>query len=396
MKCNKCGSELPKGFNFCTKCGNKIDNTPQGNIVPVPVPRVKRPFYKNPIFYVIVIAVIAVSAILTVFSVQLIKGITSKPTEPTEVTEEEITEPTKSELKTYEIPPISISVPEYWTTKSEGETHYFYATNGSMMSLTVSESNMDKYMFGEDLVDDLLESFSSAVEDFKPINENMDKMICVIGGELAYNTRATFKSKSNGTDNYESIYFFATDNHMCVITFINRGTEQSDEFDMYEYDIIDSIVIKETTEEETEPETAAPETESETEPETELETQEPTELSDTLTELYSDDYCNVWFYSFENSKYENDEKIVTLLIENKTDKTITYQCETVNLNDIGYNKVIMSDPIAAHSKGFAELEVRNVVNCDTLTSISANLRSTDFESDSEYRQKIAIERHEIN
>lgn len=276
MKCNKCGSELPKGFNFCTKCGNKIDNTPQGNIVPVPVPRVKRPFYKNPIFYVIVIAVIAVSAILTVFSVQLIKGITSKPTEPTEVTEEEITEPTKSELKTYEIPPISISVPEYWTTKSEGETHYFYATNGSMMSLTVSESNMDKYMFGEDLVDDLLESFSSAVEDFKPINENMDKMICVIGGELAYNTRATFKSKSNGTDNYESIYFFATDNHMCVITFINRGTEQSDEFDMYEYDIIDSIVIKETAEEETEPETAAPETE----PETEKPTEKP---ADTMT-----------------------------------------------------------------------------------------------------------------
>ena len=277
MKCNKCGSELPEGFKFCTKCGNKIDNTSQGNNVPVPVPKAKIPFYKNPIFYVIVIAVIAVSAILTVFSVQVIKGITAKPTEVTEVTEQETTEPAKSELKTYEIPPISISVPENWTNNNKNDNHYFYTATGDMMYLSIQKSDMNKYLFGESFFDNFIEGFSSETEEFEPVNE---KMIAFIDGERAYNIKA--KIKLNGVQSYGNIYAFATDNHICSVIFCTYGDKQSDEFNLYETDIIDSIVIKETAEEETELETTAPETEPETEPEPE--TEKPTEKpADTMT-----------------------------------------------------------------------------------------------------------------
>lgn len=123
----------------------------------------------------------------------------------------------------------------------------------------------------------------------------------------------------------------------------------------------DDFIEQETTEPQT--------TEKATEPPTE----KPTEITDGLTKLYSDDRIDVYFKDAELYKYSTDEVNVHFLIKNKTDVQQHWQADTVILDGVSYNDVVMSDPVSANSYGVIEISVDDCSNSNPST-VGADLR----------------------
>ena len=72
MFCGKCGAEIPDGYEFCMKCGSKIDLTQKNN---VEVPKKKSKKWLIPVIAVVVIIVIAIVAIYFVKDMQKKSGL---------------------------------------------------------------------------------------------------------------------------------------------------------------------------------------------------------------------------------------------------------------------------------------------------------------------------------
>lgn len=67
MFCGKCGAEVPAGYEFCMKCGTKIEIT-QGETVSSDIPVVKKKKALIPIISIIAVLVIAAGAFLFIKS----------------------------------------------------------------------------------------------------------------------------------------------------------------------------------------------------------------------------------------------------------------------------------------------------------------------------------------
>lgn len=113
-----------------------------------------------------------------------------------------------------------------------------------------------------------------------------------------------------------------------------------------------------------------PTTEEPTEPPTE----KPTSVTDTMTKLYEDSEIAVYYKSIEKSYGRYTD--VNLMFENKMNKSIKIQADTVILDGITYNNVICSDPISANSKGMIEISVKDCDNTSPST-FGADLKYFD-------------------
>lgn len=124
-----------------------------------------------------------------------------------------------------------------------------------------------------------------------------------------------------------------------------------------------------------EPTTEEPTTEKPTEPPTE----KPTDITEPMTLLYDDSEISVYYSDVESSRYYDDRVELHLFVENKMDKQIEVQADTVILDGISYNKIVCSDPISANSRGMVEVTVDDCNNTSPST-VGADLRYFNIES----------------
>lgn len=87
-----------------------------------------------------------------------------------------------------------------------------------------------------------------------------------------------------------------------------------------------------------------------------------TETTNVYTELYSNNDLVLYYVSAEKYKYEDDKAIVNFFVENKTDKVLELSSGLIVLDGISYNKSIMSDEVAANSKGYIDASIENTQN----------------------------------
>lgn len=396
MKCQKCGSEVPAGSKFCNECGAKIeqvalfkDSKPEnaepykcekcGNMIPSNTEKSsdKKPIYRTSHFYIaLLIALILCAVVVTAISqVSQTKSQQSVTTSPNKAAQD--ISKTDS-LKLYDVTPFSISIPEKWAHKTIDGHDYFYDTDGNMFYINASPANISQSQFDSGYVDSFLDGFADSFDDFEEINRTATS----IDNFFAY--RVTANIKKFGNKYYGTIYVWATNNYLCSMIFSSKGNEQSEEFNLYENTIVESITIdsskdvssseEDLTEKATELETEAP-TKKPTEPPTE----KPTEFEDTLTELYSDSDIAVYYSDTEKYPYSDNEAEVHFYVKNKMGKSITIQADTVILDGRSYNQVVCSDPISAHSEGMIEVSIDNCKNFNPST-VGADLRYFDSDN----------------
>ena len=100
-------------------------------------------------------------------------------------------------------------------------------------------------------------------------------------------------------------------------------------------------------------------------------TESTTNSIDSLTKLYSDENVDVFFKSFK-TKYFTDEYVV-FEVENNTNDELTFQCSTISLDGISYNKIIMSEPVAPKSRGEIEAKIDSKLSTDFPLSIGVTM-----------------------
>ncbi|RFU61305.1 hypothetical protein [Peribacillus glennii] len=88
--------------------------------------------------------------------------------------------------------------------------------------------------------------------------------------------------------------------------------------------------------------------------------------------------------------WENEQVIISFkevssegmkfLVENKTDKTILIQGDSVAVNGFSSSDLTMSDPISPKSKGYAVAQTTELADAGEPTKVSGNLRVIDNDS----------------
>lgn len=68
---------------------------------------------------------------------------------------------------------------------------------------------------------------------------------------------------------------------------------------------------------------------------------------------------------------------VKFLVENKSDKTVLIQADSVAVNGFSSNDIIMSDSISPKSKGYAEAQTSELADVGEAKTVSGNLRVID-------------------
>lgn len=102
---------------------------------------------------------------------------------------------------------------------------------------------------------------------------------------------------------------------------------------------------------------------NESEEKTELLTEPPTEAptEQTYPVIFTSDEIEISYFDVKESKYEDDELEVYFLVNNKTDRALEFQADTVILNGISYNDIVMSDPISPGTKGTICAQVEDMM-----------------------------------
>jgi hypothetical protein len=139
-------------------------------------------------------------------------------------------------------------------------------------------------------------------------------------------------------------------------------------------------------------------TEKETEVGTEPPTEEPTKPTDNLTSLYDDNNITIYYYGIEDedNDYSEVEKIVSFLVKNKTDKQLSFRCDTITLNGYSYNEVWMDDPVAPKSKGIIKVDIEQNVFDENIESVGFVFDYFDSYISSERTINITAVADEIN
>lgn len=71
---------------------------------------------------------------------------------------------------------------------------------------------------------------------------------------------------------------------------------------------------------------------------------------------------------------------VRFLVENKTDRTLTIQADSVAINGFSTNDITMSDDIAPKSKGYAIAQTTELDDAGEPATVSGGLSVIDFDS----------------
>lgn len=91
---------------------------------------------------------------------------------------------------------------------------------------------------------------------------------------------------------------------------------------------------------------------------------DPIEI-DPQKEIYSDDNCTISYCTF--TPIDDAEKSVKLLVNNKTEDTLTIQCKSVTLDGVTYNNVVVSENVYPNSDNVIELKVEDCKNLNPET-----------------------------
>lgn len=417
MKCQKCGAEVPVGAKFCNECGAKIEqvalfkddeskNTEPckcescGNIIPnnsvfCPICHTyqknkfsptgeaektteKKPIYRTPHFYIALL----IALILTATAVTAISQCSNQP----DIQEPVTTSPTQAPTDTldtdmfrlYNITPFSIAIPKSWSHTANDDNDCFLDSDNNILFIATSQLDDSQSQINSNVVDVFIDGFKDSLDEF----DEIDRTTTHIDDFFAYRVDANVKKSENKY--HYTMYVWATDHYLCEMIFSSYGNEQSEEFDLFETDIVNSITVdsskdvrspeKDSTKKATEPETEKP-TKKPTEPPTE----KPTEFEDTLVELYSDSDIAVYYSDTEKYPYSDDEAEVHFYVKNKMGKSITIQADTVILDGRSYNNVVCSDPISANSEGMIELAIEDCKNFNPST-VGADLKYFDTDT----------------
>ena len=268
MKCQKCGAEVPAGSKFCNLCGEKIEQVAlfkDNEQVNKELYSTKKPIYLQSKFYIFLFIAIllCIGVIIAIVQVGQPNVEKTNSINTTKSVHSEISNVDKQSLKSYDITPISVSVPENWTVRKSDEYNYFYNTNNEMFYIYCTESGIDKSQFGTEFMEGISKSFFDGFDNY----EELDRIPTYVSDCKAYNIKAIIENK--GKSYYANTYIWATNKYVCFAMFNSEGESQSDEFNKYEKIIMDSITVNSTedvlpTEEETTKKVA----ESKTEPTT--------------------------------------------------------------------------------------------------------------------------------
>lgn len=89
------------------------------------------------------------------------------------------------------------------------------------------------------------------------------------------------------------------------------------------------------------------------------------------TVVYKDDKVVI---SFKEVSAEG----VKFLMENKTDKELTVQADSIAVNGFSSNDIMMSDAVAPKSKGYIMVQTSELADAGTPETVSGKLRIIDF------------------
>lgn len=366
MKCKKCGAELIASDNFCRICGAKasfseFDKSNVSTDIAKPKENSLKKVCKKPQLWISIgLFAVLILMIYTTYALSLSSSNNfSVEARPTEISRNEI-------YDNFKMKSMSYIVPQTWKTTDKEPYRYHYDTDGNMLMVYFTETDsMINDLFFDGFIKGFIES-----EDTTDIIEQV-KEYTYISGKRAFHYVCT--CKLNGKDMYMNIYGFIDSEIFYTFSFGSFGDKQSSEFDEAESKIINSLVFdndyvseKPTnppTEKQTEPTTKKP---------TEPPTEKPTDITEPMTLLYEDNEIAVYYSDIE-SGYRSDEIDVHLFVENKMNKSITVQSDTVILDGISYNDVICSDPISANTRGMIEISVDGCNNTSPKT-VGADLR----------------------
>lgn len=96
------------------------------------------------------------------------------------------------------------------------------------------------------------------------------------------------------------------------------------------------------------------------------------------TTVYEDSKVKITFLRVEKYKYGDDRVSVYCDVENKTNETITIQCDALSLNGYSFNNVIMSDDVSANCIGTVDTTLSNfnfsLVDINNITSFGGQYR----------------------
>lgn len=325
MKCQKCGAEIPAGSKFCNECGTKIEqvalfkddeskNTEPckcescGNIIPnnsvfCPICHTyqknkfsptgeaekttkKKPIYRTPHFYIalliaLILTATAVTAISQCSQTDFQEPVTTSPTQaPTDTLDTDM-------FRLYNITPFSIAIPRSWSHTANDDNDCFLDSDNNILFIATSQLDDSQSQINSNVVDVFIDGFKDSLDEF----DEIDRTTTHIDDFFAYRVTANVKKSENKY--HYTMYVWATDHYLCEMIFSSYGNEQSEEFDLFESDIVNSITVdsskdvrspeKDSTKKAAEPETEKP-TKKPTEPPTEKPTKKATEKSvDSIT-----------------------------------------------------------------------------------------------------------------
>lgn len=381
MKCKKCGNELKLADKFCPECGEKIEpknisecpichepinngciicphcknNIHTYNVTP-PSPNDSESNKKN-IKYTIITIACCIAAILgIVLAANSCTDSTIKETDFEPTTATLSSDIYNDSFREYDFDNIIYSVPNSWEYNSDDDIDHFYVDDDSNNMLIISKSSLDDNV-DEEMLDVFVDAFDTQFDNYSGI---LDEKV-VICNSVGRNRRFTFSV--DDVDYYGNFYFFSYKNKIFIFEFISEGYFQCAEFNAYQDEIVDSIAISKyiTSTEET--------TKKPTEPPTE----KPTEITDRMVKLFEDNELTVYYSDVEEKLYSDDEVLVHLFIENKTNEALKFYADTVILDGISYNDVICADLVSANSKGMIEIDVDDCNNTDPKT-VGADLQ----------------------
>ncbi len=347
IKCPNCGTENNANDTYCSKCLSWLGQTKN-----VSQKKTAKHIFKNPVFW-------AVSIIVVLFIIFI--GVSNYK---------------NNVIYNYaSLNELTYKYNAEWL-RTEYSDRCEYEDGDDNMMIVSAVAFSSRYADWDDIYD-VLEEYEdefNVVLDLDAYYEPSNEL-----NDIEYHN---YKSDEDAGICEYDLYFYIQKNTLYYFVFQNSSYNKN--FDEMKNYIIDNISFDEN---DFYVYTTAPELyddydydyyEDETEePTTETPTEKPTDITEPMTLLYDDSEISVYYSDTEPGGYFSvDEVNVHLFVENKMNKSITIQADTVILDGITYNDVTCSDPISANTRGMIEITVDDCTNSDPST-VGADLRYFD-------------------
>ena len=179
----------------------------------------------------------------------------------------------------------------------------------------------------------------------------------------------------SSSDNYSHTVEFIADGEDYEIEFYGDKSFKKYMETLYNNVIGSDLILHNETIEETTTTTEEPTTEDyDSDDDYDYDYEEETTTKpkkDTL--VYSNSKINIYFHDVTT---EYDETYVNFKVKNKSSKKLDFQADTITLDGISYNDIIMSDPVAPQSTGIISAQVEKAPYKQPKT-VGAELRCFD-------------------